>query len=193
MDTNWRQKPVRNGGGAAVKVAIVVALLAAVGAVVALKGSGAQGSRAGAGQGGDPPAAQPGDVSNSQASSPQAVPDTTAALPRLVDLGAGKCIPCKLMAPILEALKDDFAGKLEVIFIDVWEKPEEAKKYDIQLIPTQIFYDAAGKEKFRHQGFFSREDILAKWKDLGVEFVASRSGVVRETPLAKNERSPDQK
>jgi len=93
---------------------------------------------------------------------------TKAALPKLVDLGANKCIPCKKMAPILEALGKDFAGQMAVEFIDVWQKPEEGKKYKIQLIPTQIFFDAAGKELFRHEGFYSRDDILAKWKALGV-------------------------
>ena len=90
-------------------------------------------------------------------------------LPRLVDLGADKCIPCKAMAPILAELKTNYVGQLEVEFIDVWKKPDAAKPYKIKLIPTQIFYDATGKERFRHEGFFSKEDILAKWKELGVE------------------------
>jgi len=91
-------------------------------------------------------------------------------LPKLVDLGAGKCIPCKMMAPILEELKADYSGKLEVVFIDVWKNSEEGDKYKIKLIPTQIFFDSTGKEKFRHEGFYSREDIMAKWKELGYEF-----------------------
>ncbi len=90
-------------------------------------------------------------------------------LPRLLDLGANKCIPCKKMAPVLEELKKEYAGKLEVEFIDVWKTPDEAKKYGINLIPTQIFYDAAGKELFRHEGFFGKADILAKWQELGVK------------------------
>lgn len=90
-------------------------------------------------------------------------------LPRLVDLGAGKCIPCKKMAPILEELKRDHAGRLVVEFIDVWENPGASDKYNINLIPTQIFYDAAGKELWRHEGFFGKEDILAKWKEFGVD------------------------
>lgn len=93
----------------------------------------------------------------------------THALPRLVDLGATKCIPCKMMAPILEDLKQTYAGKLDVQFIDVWENPDAGKKYGINLIPTQIFYDTTGKEQFRHEGFFAKEDILAKWKELGAE------------------------
>ena len=92
-----------------------------------------------------------------------------AKLPRLVDLGAGKCIPCKKMAPILEELKNEQAGKLEVEFIDVWKDPEAGKPYKILIIPTQIFFDAKGEELFRHEGFYSKADILAKWKELGVE------------------------
>ncbi|HPA20071.1 MAG TPA: thioredoxin family protein [Verrucomicrobiae bacterium] len=90
-------------------------------------------------------------------------------LPRLVDLGAGKCIPCKKMAPILEQLKKEYAGRLVVEFIDVWENPGASDKYNINLIPTQIFYDVTGKELWRHEGFFGREEILAKWKELGVD------------------------
>ncbi len=92
-----------------------------------------------------------------------------AKLPKLIDLGAGKCIPCKKMAPILEELKKEYAGRMEVVFIDVWKNPDAGKAYGIEMIPTQIFYDANGTELFRHTGFFGREDILGKWKELGVE------------------------
>ena len=90
-------------------------------------------------------------------------------LPRLLDLGAGKCIPCKMMVPVLDELKTTYAGKLDVVFIDVWENQQAGQQYGIRMIPTQIFYDADGKELFRHEGFFAKEDILAKWKELGVE------------------------
>jgi thioredoxin 1 len=96
-----------------------------------------------------------------------------AAVPRLVDLGAGKCIPCKQMAPILEELKKEYAGRMEVEFIDVWKNPDAGKAYGVEMIPTQIFYDASGTELFRHTGFFGKEDILGKWKELGVELAAA--------------------
>ena len=89
-------------------------------------------------------------------------------LPRLVDLGAGKCIPCKAMAPILDELRDEYADTFQVIFIDVWENPPAAEPYKINLIPTQIFFDAEGNELWRHEGFLGKADILAKWKELGV-------------------------
>ena len=91
-----------------------------------------------------------------------------ASLPRLVDLGAKKCIPCRQMVPVLAALTTEYAGQLEVVFIDVWENRAASKEYGIRLIPTQIFYDAAGKELFRHEGYWSKEAILAKFKELGV-------------------------
>ena len=47
-------------------------------------------------------------------------------LPRLVDVGADKCIPCIKMAPILDQLREDFAGRLEVKFVDAWKNREEA-------------------------------------------------------------------
>jgi thioredoxin 1 len=96
-------------------------------------------------------------------------PGEAKKLPRLVDLGADKCIPCKMMAPILEELKKDYDGTINVEFIDVWKEPDRAKEYGITIIPTQIFYDASGAELFRHEGFFSKEDILAKWREFGVE------------------------
>ena len=94
---------------------------------------------------------------------------TAQPVPRLVDVGAGKCIPCKAMAPILEQLRTDYAGRMEVVFVDVWKAPDQADAYRIHMIPTQIFYAANGRELARHEGFMSREEILAQWKVLGVE------------------------
>jgi len=100
-------------------------------------------------------------------------PAAKAALPRLIDLGAGKCIPCKQMKPILDDLAHNYAAKFETIFIDVWENREEGQRYGIRMIPTQIFFDAAGKELFRHEGFMAKKDILAKWKELGLDIEAA--------------------
>jgi len=91
-------------------------------------------------------------------------------IPRLVDVGADKCIPCIKMAPILEQLREDFAEKMEVAFVDAWKDREAAASYGVQMIPTQIFYAADGKELFRHTGFYSREEILGTWRELGYDF-----------------------
>jgi thioredoxin 1 len=93
-------------------------------------------------------------------------------LPKLVDLGATQCIPCKMMVPILEQLTKEYAGVFDVEFIDVWQKEnaEKAEAYGIEQIPTQVFLDADGKELWRHVGFISKEDILKKWGELGYSF-----------------------
>ena len=97
----------------------------------------------------------------------------TKAIPRLVELG-GKCILCKMMKPILEELKNDYAGRLRVDVFDALENPDIAAEYGVQIFPTQIFFDASGKELFRHEGFMSKEDILNKWKQLGVELTKTK-------------------
>ena len=109
-------------------------------------------------------------------------------LPRLVDLGAGKCIPCKLMAPILDELRTDYASHFEVQFIDVWENPKAGDEYGIEVIPTQVFYDASGKELYRHTGFFGREEILSKWRELGVNTGTAPIAIVREEPVQADSR-----
>jgi thioredoxin 1 len=96
-------------------------------------------------------------------------PQTAKSLPRLVDVGADKCIPCIAMAPILEEMKKEYAGIMDVEFVDVWKNPNAGQKYGIRGIPTQIFYDASGKELGRHMGFISKEQILQTFKKLGVE------------------------
>jgi len=90
-------------------------------------------------------------------------------LPLLLDLGSDECIPCKEMAPILEELKSEFAGIFQIQFMDIRKEPPLAEVYNIRVMPTQIFFDASGKELFRHEGFYSRQDILSKWKELGIE------------------------
>jgi thioredoxin 1 len=100
---------------------------------------------------------------------PAAVKPVPKALPRLVDLGAGKCQGCKMMSPILEDLKKSYEGRLQVDFVDVRADAEAAKSYGVTVIPTQVFYDPSGKELFRHQGYMSKEDVVAKWKELGYD------------------------
>jgi len=87
----------------------------------------------------------------------------------MVDIGAHSCIPCKMMTPVIEELSKEYEGRAAIVFIDVWEHKAEAKKYGIKSIPTQIFYDAEGKEQFRHVGFFDKESIVAKLTELGAK------------------------
>lgn len=128
------------------KITIVVVLAAAVAGVIVIK-------------------------SGRETATPQRTVKTLASgLPRLVDLGSTTCIPCKMMAPILEDLEKEYAGRMQVQFIDVNVNGDAARAFGIKLIPTQVFLDGAGTERWRHEGFLSKEDILAKWQELGVSF-----------------------
>ena len=90
------------------------------------------------------------------------------ALPQMIELGSKTCVPCQMMQPILAELRKEYKGQLEVPFWDVHEHPDKAKAYGIRVIPTQVFIGADGKEFFRHEGFFPKEDILAKFKEHGI-------------------------
>jgi thioredoxin 1 len=85
-----------------------------------------------------------------------------------IELGADKCVPCKMMQPIMEELRADYPETLKVVFHDVWKDPKMADKYGIQGIPTQILLDGDGKEIFRHSGFWPKDDIVAKFQELGI-------------------------
>jgi thioredoxin 1 len=89
--------------------------------------------------------------------------------PTVADFGARTCIPCKKMAPILEELNRELKGKANVTFTDVWEDKVSAQNFRIQMIPTQIFFDAKGKEVTRHMGFMDKADILKTLKKTGIQ------------------------
>ena len=86
----------------------------------------------------------------------------------MVDLGADSCIPCKMMAPILKKLEKEYDGRAAIVFIDVWKHNDQAKRFGIRAIPTQIFFDKEGKEVYRHLGFMSEKAIVAQLKKMGV-------------------------
>jgi thioredoxin 1 len=87
----------------------------------------------------------------------------------MIDLGAKKCIPCKMMAPILAKMEKQYEGKAAIVFIDVWKHNEQARRFGIRAIPTQIFYNETGKEVYRHVGFMDEAAIINQLKNMGVE------------------------
>jgi thioredoxin 1 len=85
-----------------------------------------------------------------------------------IELGADRCIPCRAMQPIMKEMAKEYAGKIQVVFYDVWKDPAPARKYGIQLIPTQVFIDQNGKEIHRHVGFYAKEEMLEMLKEKGI-------------------------
>ena len=89
-------------------------------------------------------------------------------LPKMIDLGTTTCTPCKMMIPVMEALRTEFEGRMIVEFINTAENPDAAQKYAISVIPTQIFYDKNGNELTRHTGYIAKEDVIKTFNDYGV-------------------------
>ncbi|MBF0227277.1 MAG: thioredoxin family protein [Desulfobacterales bacterium] len=87
----------------------------------------------------------------------------------MIDLGAKKCIPCKMMAPIMEKMEKVYKGKAAIVFIDVWENRDQSGRFGIRAIPTQIFFDKDGKEVYRHTGYLGEQEIIAQLKKMGVD------------------------
>ncbi len=79
------------------------------------------------------------------------------------------------MAPILEELRQEYAGRLRIDFIDAWKHPEQAEPFNVYGIPVQIFFDPSGRELYRHVGFFSKAEILATWRRLGFALSPEKS------------------
>lgn len=90
-------------------------------------------------------------------------------VPVLLVLGSEGCPPCRKMKPILKKLKSKYKKKFQVKYIDVWKNTAAGSQYGVRAIPTQIFYDGRGREVFRHVGFYSKDQILAVWREIGVK------------------------
>ncbi|MFO7755559.1 MAG: thioredoxin family protein [Bacteroidales bacterium] len=78
-----------------------------------------------------------------------------------LEFGAKGCSACKRMEGVMEEINDKYAGKVNVVFINVLLPGSQdlMKYYGIAAIPTQVLLNRKGKEYFRHTGFISAEDI----------------------------------
>jgi thioredoxin 1 len=168
---NWIKTVIKSKGisfmNKTVKIIIVIVLIVAVGIVIAVKQKNSNIKTE------TSPLTNPDSASLPKNIEPNGNPQNTdskvsSSIPKLIDLGADKCIPCKMMKPVLDELRIEYKGIFDVVFIDVWKDPAPGKTFGIRVIPTQVFLDPNGKELFRHEGFFSKEDILAKWKGFGI-------------------------
>ena len=109
------------------------------------------------------------DLTSSAAQAAEGKDIPSKGMVTMVDLGAKKCVPCKMMAPILEKVEKTYQGRAVIHFYDVWEDREPATRFGIRGIPTQIFFDKDAKEVYRHVGFMSEADIVSQLTKMGVK------------------------
>lgn len=93
----------------------------------------------------------------------------TNGKPTLAEFGWRTCIPCKQMKPILEELAVEYEDKLNVVIVEVYEQKDLTREHQIRAIPTQIFFGGSGKEIARHMGFWSKEEVIAQLKEMGID------------------------
>lgn len=87
-----------------------------------------------------------------------------------IELGSVRCIPCQKMQPVIKSVEEKYGDQVKVIFYDVWtpQGKEDAKQFDFEAIPTQLFLDENGREYFRHVGFFPEDELVKILKQKGV-------------------------
>jgi thioredoxin 1 len=120
-----------------------------------------------------PPTPEPGEppstpVEATPAEQPVAAVPVAKALPRMLELGSETCQPCIMMVDVMAALRAEYPNTLQVDFVDVNKDTDATKRYRVRAIPTQVFFDAEGKEIYRHMGYYPKEDIVAKFTELGI-------------------------
>jgi len=87
----------------------------------------------------------------------------------MINLESHACPACRRMVPVLEAIGKRFEGRVSVILIDVDKDPGQLDRFKTEYVPLQVFFNAEGKEVYRHVGFMPEEDIVAQLRKMGVE------------------------
>jgi len=93
---------------------------------------------------------------------------TGSGLPCLVELGSTECAECKKMTGVLNQVRSELEGRVDVVVVDVEAYPEEADRWRLRVIPTQIALDAKGQEVWRHEGALTPQELISKLRELGL-------------------------
>lgn len=86
-----------------------------------------------------------------------------ATRPVIVEFWAPWCGPCKMMAPELEKLADQYAGTVDIVKVNIDENPSIQRAFSIMSIPTTAFFKGAGAQPVGAVGFQSAEQLESRF------------------------------
>lgn len=86
--------------------------------------------------------------------------------PAVYEFGAGFCYSCKEMEKVMAELQNSLGDNVEFRMVYLDKEKQLFQQYQIMLIPTQVFLNAAGTEVDRHVGPLTKDQVLAKLKEL---------------------------
>jgi thioredoxin 1 len=93
-------------------------------------------------------------------------PGTSRPLPTLLEFDRKFCPDCRKMEMVIQGVKSSYPGQFTVRKLYIDEQDYLFRQYRVDIVPTQVFLDPEGREVFRHQGVFPREQLLQKLKEL---------------------------
>jgi hypothetical protein len=94
---------------------------------------------------------------------PPAIP-TGSGRPCLVEFGSDECSECQRMAVVLAEVTPKLRGTVDVVRVDTDVHPSQAQRWQLRMVPTQLFVDAQGQEQWRHEGYVATGELMAKIK-----------------------------
>jgi thioredoxin 1 len=100
-------------------------------------------------------------ISNDKPATPAPKPKQEGYQVTFLEIGAESCIPCRMMKPIMKDIAEEYPGVVKVVFHDLYKDRSIGQQYGIRVMPTQVFLDAKGKEFFRHEGFYPKDEMKA--------------------------------
>jgi thioredoxin 1 len=93
-------------------------------------------------------------------------PGPSRPLPTILEFDRKFCPDCRKVELIIQGVKSGYPGQFSVRQLYIDEQDYLFRQYRVAIVPTQVFLDPDGREVFRHQGVFPREQLVQKLREL---------------------------
>ncbi|MCE5198154.1 MAG: thioredoxin family protein [Armatimonadota bacterium] len=111
---------------------------------------------------------QAGQQAARQSLPPEIAKLTAGGKPGVMEFTAQWCEPCRGMKSIVDKIKSDYRGRLNVMTVDIDQNPDLTQKYNVTAVPVLLFYDKNGKQVTRHEGYLPSDEFRTQLSQMGV-------------------------